>query len=204
LADLDNWSIDPGLFQAMTHPLRAQIFGDLSIPGAIWSPSDYAEKVRQPLGNVSYHFRELLKFGLVEIVKEEAVRGSTEHFYQAKKNALFTNSPTWEKLPGAARTSVAARAWSGYMEAAKKAIEAGAFDQRADAHFSWGTMRVDQAGWTRMQSALARLLMEMFEIQEEAAERIDEGAEGFDATYGLGGFESPPEQGDEEVKDESG
>jgi DNA-binding transcriptional ArsR family regulator len=201
LADLDDWGIDPGLFQAMSHPLRVQILGDLSLPGAIWSPSDYAEVVRLPLSNVAYHFRELLKFGLVEIFKEEPVRGSMEHFYRAKKSALFTNTPAWEKLPGLARTSVAAKAWSGYMGVGRKAIEEGAFDKRPDANFSWGTMRVDEKGWTEMQASLARTLREMFEIGKESAKRIDGGTEGFDATYGLGGFESPPVEPKEDEKD---
>jgi DNA-binding transcriptional ArsR family regulator len=192
LADLDDWGIDPSLFQAMSHPLRVQILGDLSLPGATWSPSDYAEEVRIPLSKVAYHFRELLKFGLIEVCRERPVRGSVEHFYRAKKSALFANAPAWEKLPGIARTSVAAKAWGGYMGVGKKAIEEGAFDRRPDANFSWGTMRVDEQGWADVQSSLARALREMFTIREEAAKRIDGGAEGFDATYGLGGFESPP------------
>jgi hypothetical protein len=191
VAELDDWGIDPSLFRAMAHPLRVQILGDLSIPGAVWSPSGYAEKIRQPLTKVAYHFRALLKFELIEITREEPVRGSTEHFYRAKKSALFTNTPAWEKMPGAARTTVAGRAWSGYMDVGKRAIEGGAFERRADANFSWGTMRLDEEGWTAMQESLARTLREMFEIGRESARRIDDGAEGFDATYGLGGFESP-------------
>jgi hypothetical protein len=198
LADLDDCGIDPSLFMAMSHPLRVQILGDLSIPGAIWAPSDYAEEIRQPLSNVSYRFRALLKFDLVEIVKERPVRGSMEHFYRAKKSALFTNTPAWEKLPGLARTSVAAKAWGGYMGVGRKAIESGAFDKRPDANFSWGTMRVDERGWTDLQASLARSLREMFDIGKESEKRIDAGGEGFDATYGLGGFESPPIEPEEE------
>lgn len=201
MADLDDWGIDPSLFLAMSHPLRVQILGDLSIPGAVWSPSDYAEEIRQPLSNVAYHFRALLKFDLVEVIEEKPVRGSMEHFYRAKKSALFTNTPAWEKLPGIARTSVAAEAWGGYMGAGRKAIEAGAFDKRPDANFSWGTMRVDEQGWTDLQASLARTLREMFDIGKESEKRIDAGAEGFNATYGLGGFESPSvePEGDEDA-----
>ncbi len=81
------------------------------------------------------------------------------------------------------------------MNAARKAIEAGAFDERANAHFSWETIHADQEAWSETQDALERLLKEMFEIKERAAERIEAGAESFEVTYGLGGFEARPNGG---------
>jgi hypothetical protein len=59
-------------------------------------------------------------------------------------------------------------------------------------------MRVDEQGWTDLQVSLARTLREMFDIGKESEKRIDAGAEGFNATYGLGGFESPSFEPEEE------
>jgi DNA-binding transcriptional ArsR family regulator len=203
LADLDDLGIDPSVFQAMSHPLRVQILGDLSLPGAVWSPSDYAEKIGKPLGTVSYHFRELDKYGLVECIKERQVRGSVEHFYRAKKSALFTNTPAWSNLPGTARTRVAAKALNGYVQVSGRAIAAGAFERRDNAHFSWGTMRIDEEGWDQMQLTLAQTLQAMFDIEREAIERMGKGGtKGFDATYGLGGFESPSVEPKADSKEE--
>lgn len=195
MADLAGGGMDPRLFRAMAHPLRVQILGELSLPGAILSPSRFAESACRPLSTVAYHFRALEKFGLIECVNEENVRGSVEHFYRASKRALFTDKG-WEGLPGAARTQIASKTLSQYIEVAQTAIEGGAFERRADAHFSWGTMEVDEQGWAEMQDRLSKTLSEMLEIGEASATRVREGASGFHATYALGGFESPrPDSG---------
>lgn len=192
MPDLEDWG-NPELFQAMSHPLRVQILGDLSLPGARLAPSDFSEKVNRPLSNVSYHFRELEKFGIIEVVEEQKVRGSVKHTYRAVKRALFTNSSAWEKMPGKVRTSVAARTWHTYLEVIGRAIEGGAFEKRPNTHFSWGTMRVDQRGYDDMQAEIDSSLARMFEIEDESDKRRKaSGEEGIDATYSFGGFESPP------------
>lgn len=190
MAGLNGWGMDPALFRAMAHPLRVQILGELSLPGAVLSPSRFAEDACRPLSTVSYHFRALAKFGLIECVNEETVRGSVEHFYRASKRALFTDR-AWKGLPGAARTQIASKTLSKYIEVSQTAIEGGAFERRDNAHFSWGTMEVDEQGWVEMQERLSKTLAEMLEIGNASAARVREGASGFHATYALGGFESP-------------
>lgn len=191
--------MDPSLFKAMSHPVRVQILGDLSIPDATLSPSEFAEKSRKKLPTVSYHFRELEKFELIELVEEKKSRGSVKHTYRSKALALFTNSKEWESMLGQARTAVAAQTWRNYVEVSRKAIDAGGFEKRPDANFSWGTMRLDEPGWTDMQGSLARTLADMLRIKREADERMAaSGEEGFDATYGMGAFESPPAEPEDE------
>jgi hypothetical protein len=36
---------------------------------------------RYPLSNISYHTRRLQALGVIEVVEEEPVRGSVQHFY---------------------------------------------------------------------------------------------------------------------------
>jgi DNA-binding transcriptional ArsR family regulator len=81
--------------KALTHPLRVEILARLDIaaksngkhdgerPGA-YSPSELTALVGAPLGNVSYHVRELAKAGLIKPAGRPAQRrGALEHFYRS-------------------------------------------------------------------------------------------------------------------------
>src|ERR1700761_1014011 len=70
------------LARATAHPLRVSILEILGIDGGrVLSPSDLSRELQIPLSNTNYHVTELAKSGLIELVRERAVRGATEHFY---------------------------------------------------------------------------------------------------------------------------
>jgi DNA-binding transcriptional ArsR family regulator len=52
------------------------------------SPNMLSSELDEPLGNVSYHMKELLKFDCVELVKTEPRRGAVEHFYRSTGKAV--------------------------------------------------------------------------------------------------------------------
>lgn len=80
-----NWEL---LARANTHPLRVSILEVLSIDdGRTLSPKDLSLELQAPLSTVNYHVTELRVSGLVEIVREQQVRGAIEHFYRAIDNA---------------------------------------------------------------------------------------------------------------------
>jgi DNA-binding transcriptional ArsR family regulator len=53
--------------------------GDASESG--WSPNSLYVAAGEPLGNVSYHVRQLEKAGLIELVAVKQRRGALEHYY---------------------------------------------------------------------------------------------------------------------------
>ena len=55
------------------------------------SPRELAELLSEPLSNISYHVRVLANCEALELVGTRAVRGSTQHFYQA------TVEPAWAR-----------------------------------------------------------------------------------------------------------
>src|SRR3954465_80381 len=61
---------DPRLVKALAHPLRVQILSVLEERTA--SPSDLAEELGAPLGNVSYHVRTLTDLGLLKLGRARA------------------------------------------------------------------------------------------------------------------------------------
>lgn len=71
---------DKTLAKALSHPVRAQALTILN--ARVASPSEIAEELELPLGNVAYHVNELEKFGCVELVRTVPKRGATEHFYR--------------------------------------------------------------------------------------------------------------------------
>ena len=68
------------LINALKHPLRRQILRTIPEDEPT-SPRELAERLEQPLGNLSYHIRVLFDSGALELVSEKPVRGTMQHFY---------------------------------------------------------------------------------------------------------------------------
>jgi DNA-binding transcriptional ArsR family regulator len=78
--------------EAFVHPLKLRILALMTEPPpprAIaqgspepgWSPNSLYVAAGEPLGNVSYHVRQLQKAGMIELVAVKQRRGALEHFY---------------------------------------------------------------------------------------------------------------------------
>jgi DNA-binding transcriptional ArsR family regulator len=73
---------------ALSHPLRRGILEKLDQHNnGGMSPSDLAKELEAPLGNVSYHVRQLEKAKVLKLVKTLPRRGAVEHFYKRAGNA---------------------------------------------------------------------------------------------------------------------
>jgi predicted ArsR family transcriptional regulator len=71
------------LARATAHPLRISILEILGMDGGrTLSPSDLSQELQIPLSNTNYHVTELAKAGLIQLVRQQQVRGATEHFYR--------------------------------------------------------------------------------------------------------------------------
>lgn len=71
---------DNELLIALRHPLRRQILRTMVEQKPI-SPREVSDELKEPLSNVSYHFRVLADCGAVALVGQTPVRGSMQHFY---------------------------------------------------------------------------------------------------------------------------
>ena len=49
----------------------------------------FADKLAEPLGNVSYHVRTLADLGLIELVRKVPRRGAIEHYYRAPERHVL-------------------------------------------------------------------------------------------------------------------
>ena len=64
----------------MTEPPPPRAVGE-GAPEPGWSLNSLYVAAGEPLGNVSYHVRQLEKAGLIELVATKQRRGALEHYY---------------------------------------------------------------------------------------------------------------------------
>jgi DNA-binding transcriptional ArsR family regulator len=158
---------DPRLVKALAHPLRVQILSVLE--ERVASPSDLAEELGAPLGNVSYHVRTLTDLGLLKLVRRRTRRGAVEHYYKASGRATVSDR-AWTQVPSVVRRSMTGVALQQAIEQAVSAAENGGFDTD-ESHVTRHAVALDDEGLREVTEALERLHGELDEIRARAAER---------------------------------
>jgi DNA-binding transcriptional ArsR family regulator len=184
--------VDGDVAKAMAHPLRVQILAALN--KRVMSPTMFSKEFKEKLQNVSYHFRILKEYGLIEEVDSRPVRGATEHFYTATRRVLF-DGKAWDSLPDSLKKEVSAQAFGDFLEAVSLAMDGETFDGRNDRVNVWMQRRLDKQGWEEAVKAHWVLIHAMEDVFKRARLRLLKAGEpegGMLGTYGLFLFESPP------------
>jgi DNA-binding transcriptional ArsR family regulator len=143
-----NPTVETRMMKALSHPLRWRILEHLAAGPA--SPSMIATELDEPLGNVSYHVKILLRYKAIELVETRPVRGALEHVYRAIERPQ-------------ARLIETARA-------------AGADDARS--HVGWTTLDLDQQAYDELSEVLKQTLERAKELHTESATRAAKGSGG--------------------------
>jgi DNA-binding transcriptional ArsR family regulator len=160
---------DQKYVKAMAHPLRLRILAALEHRTA--SPSELAEELEAPLGNVSYHVRQLHGLGLLKLVKETPRRGAVEHYYRLEARPHITDE-VWGAAPPIVKEAVIGGVLSKASEQVNQAVEAGGFD-RAEAHLSRLPLTLDDQGLADAARACGELVERFKEIEEESRRRLE-------------------------------
>jgi DNA-binding transcriptional ArsR family regulator len=160
---------DPRLVKALAHPLRVQIL--TALEERVASPSDLAEELGAPLGNVSYHVRTLADLGLLKLVRRRTRRGAVEHYYQARGRATVSDR-AWSQVPSVVRKSMVGVALEQALEQAVSAAGTGGFDSE-ESSITRHALALDDAGVRDVCAALARLHDDLAAIHERSADRSD-------------------------------
>lgn len=177
------------LVKGLSHRLRAECLTMLA--ERVASPRELAEALDEDLSNVSYHIRVLKELGLVELVKEEPVRGAVAHFYKAVERPLLAAAES-EQMPLEVRKALAAYGWDLLIDDATEAIEKGTFQSRPDYNLTRTTLLLDSEGFARLSKAMDELLELVFDEQAASAERRNNsGEEPIRATAATALFEMP-------------
>lgn len=184
-------SVDERLVQVVAHPQRVQALSILS--ERVASPKELAAELGSPVGNISYHVRELEDAGMIELVEEKKRRGAIEHFYRAISGPNMDNKE-WEALNPDDRMRVSAWIIQLVLADASHALTAGTFDARDDRHLSRTPMLVDERGWRELVEIKANALEAVLEVRATSAARLSaaDGEEGIPTVAAMTLFEMPP------------
>ena len=160
---------DQKYVKAMAHPLRLRILAALEHRTA--SPSELADELEAPLGNVSYHVRQLHGLGLLKLVKETPRRGAVEHYYRLEARPHITDK-AWNATPPIVKEAVIGGMLSKASEQVNQAVAAGGFE-RTEAHLSRLPFTFDDEGFADAARACGELVDRLKEIEEESRGRLE-------------------------------
>ena len=159
---------DPRVVKALAHPLRVRILGMLEDRTA--SPSELAEELEAPLGNVSYHVRQLAALGLIKLVKKTPRRGAIEHHYKAEARPQITDQ-AWAGVPEIVKKAMIGATLGQISEQVNQAAAEEGF-ARAEAHVTRTQFVVDAQGWRELAGELADVLGRLEAVERRAADRL--------------------------------
>jgi DNA-binding transcriptional ArsR family regulator len=160
-------AIDQRIMKALSHPLRVRMLTLLN--QRVSSPSEIAEELDEPLGNVSYHMRFLADLKMVKLVRTEPRRGAVEHYYEALEPPLVSDDD-WAQLPVALRRSLSDSTLGNIASDLRGAAAEGGFD-RPNIHISRTALTLDEEGWDELSSVLADVAERARAIQEQSNKR---------------------------------
>lgn len=180
---------DPRLVKALAHPLRVRILAILEDREA--SPSELADELAAPLGNVSYHVRILGNLNLIKLVRKKPRRGAIEHYYRARGRVRVTDD-AWRQVPEIVKEALVDSGLSQASEFAAAAAASGGFDH-SNAHLTRQVLRLDQQGFADVAVLLRRVLDEVQQIGAQSGERLrrTNHSEELDAGVVMMLFEAP-------------
>jgi DNA-binding transcriptional ArsR family regulator len=162
---------DPRLVKALAHPLRVRILGVLQ--DRVASPSDLAEELKAPLGNVSYHVRILAQLGLLKLVKKRPRRGAIEHYYEARSRVRVSDR-AWGQVPNIVKEAMVNATLDQVSTYVEQSAESGGFE-RANAHLTRQPLHLDEEGWAELSALVLKTLERANEIEAASLERLKEG-----------------------------
>jgi len=159
-----------GLYKALSHPLRREIL-DWLIVRSTGSPSEISKDLGADLTDVSYHARQLEKYGAIELVEKRPTRrGSPEHIYRPMARVILTDEEV-EAMSTSERQVFAGQIVQNMMADLRKGFQAGAFGKRSDWGLIHHALTLDGVGYQRVRDLCRKVEDELFQIQAESDER---------------------------------
>ncbi|HVD38946.1 MAG TPA: winged helix-turn-helix domain-containing protein [Solirubrobacterales bacterium] len=183
--------LGPKLAKALANRWRCRILMEVSIRPQ--SPSQFVEEFGGSMTHVSRCFRELAKWGYIEILEERRGGrrgGGVERIYKSTHSPYFA-SPTWKTLPQIIREEMSPWFLNTYFDRIAEAIEQGTFDAEVDRHLSWKAIVIDREAWTTICADLDEILVWLPELEAQSLERTADPGELIPTTVGMASFRSP-------------
>jgi hypothetical protein len=186
-----HYVLGPKLAKALSNRWRCRILMEVSMRPQ--SPSQFVEEVGGSMTHVSRCFRELAKWGYLEVLEERKGGrrgGGVERIYKSTHRPYF-DSPTWKALPQIIREEISPWFLNTYFDRVAEAIEQGTFDADLDRHLSWKPIVIDRQAWASICEDLDEVLAWLPELETQSLERTEDPGELIPTTVGMASFRSP-------------
>lgn len=178
--------VDQQMVHALAHPLRVELLRQLEKGPS--GPKRLSDLTGEPLANVSYHVRELLKCDLIELVETIPRRGAVEHIYKLKGQGAI-GSRTWKAVPPSLRTHYAGTALADFTNRAVEALDAGTVESREGSGVTWLPLNVDEQGWEELRRVLGSAEERFRAVADKSAERMESPRNGVPVVVAVAAFE---------------
>jgi Helix-turn-helix domain len=185
--------LDQRLGRAMGHPLRATLLAKLNTSPAAASDLDQEFKEAGepvPLSNISYHVRELWRWGLIEVVSTEPVRGATKTVYRGITKMQLSDD-SFKAMSAESQDGIVIEAVKEAYDRIKAAIEGGTFAKNENSHIITAIPSVDKQGFDEIADLIAETYGRIDDIAAAAVNRETDPAKRVRATVSLLSYESP-------------
>ncbi len=163
------------LHRALSHRLRAQIL-DFLIDHGKASPVEMSRELPAPVGDISHHVKQLVKYGCAEQVSTRPRRGAVEHFYRAVMRPVV-DLEEMDEMPLLARRVFNGHTAQKILADFRKGFENGTIERRTDFHITRIPMSLDEEGWQEMYEVHRRAYEETYEVQTRSTERLAKSGE---------------------------
>jgi len=186
------FGISPKTAKAVADPWRLRILAEVGAKPL--SPSQFVEQFGGELTHVARCFRQLAKWGYIEVAEERHGRrlgAAVEHVYRAMRRAHFDAS-AWEDISLGLRDSASRSTLSAYQQRVKAALQSGTFDLEPDRHLSWDAIALDGTAWVELGERLDEILASVMAHEAMRAgrsQKVDD--EAIPTIVGLAAFRSP-------------
>ena len=159
-----------GLYKALSHPLRREIL-DWLIHRSAGSPSEMSKDLAADLTEISYHARQLEKYGAIELVEERPTRrGSPEHIYRPIARMILSDEEV-EAMSTADRQVFAGQIVQRMMADLRQGFQVGSFAKGSDWDLLYHALTLDREGYQRVRDLYQKVEDALFQIQAESDER---------------------------------
>jgi len=165
----DEAAVDVKLMKALGHPIRQRILQELTRSEEA-SPSQIAQAIGEPLTNVGYHTRVLVKCDAIELVRTDVAGSSVEHFYRAKVRAVVDEN-NWRNIPESVRESLLDQTFQQIWRNVSAASESESLrDLRTAA--AWSPLKLDDEAFTELSRMVGDFMEGALALQSGAEQRL--------------------------------
>lgn len=131
------------LHYAISHGIRVEILCFLN--EGVYSASELAELTRFPLTTVSYHLKEMLQSGSIEVARVQKVRNADQYFYRAIEVPIVSDEEA-AALPPAVKQEYAEVILQAILAESLGAFQTEKLNSDPRVRMMWSWHNVDEEG----------------------------------------------------------